>query len=75
METEDFKRFRDQLLAINDLELVVIDPLATFAHAPINDDPAAGQFVCSSSGALAAQTQAVVLTAHHMRKSVYHLWN
>ncbi len=69
VETDDFKRFRDQLSGIRDLELVVVDPLATFAHAPINDDPAAGQFVCSSMCALAAELETVTLTAHHMRKS------
>lgn len=67
--TDDFKRIQDQLLKLPDLALVTIDPLASFAHLAINEDPMAGQFVCSSMAALAAATGATVLTAHHMRKS------
>ncbi|RWE35003.1 AAA family ATPase [Mesorhizobium sp.] len=66
--TDDFKRVQDQLIEIPDLALVTIDPLASFAHLAINEDPMAGQFVCSSMAALASATGATVLTAHHMKK-------
>ena len=66
--TDDYLRLADQLAAIDDLALVVMDPLQAFVHAPINEDPAAGQFTCSILATLAAQTQATVLVAHHMRK-------
>ncbi len=69
VETDDFKRICDQLADIHDLRLVTFDPLASFAHLPINEDPTAGQFVCSSLARLAAETEATILTAHHMRKS------
>ncbi|MQY45338.1 AAA family ATPase [Rhizobiales bacterium RZME27] len=69
VETDEFKRICDQLADINDLRLVTFDPLASFAHLPINEDPTAGQFVCSSLARLAAETSATILTAHHMRKS------
>lgn len=68
VETDAFKRLCDQLLTIRDLRLVTIDPLASFAHLNINEDPAAGQFVCSSLGRLAAETGATVFIAHHMKK-------
>lgn len=66
--TDTFKRIADQLLAIDDLELVAFDPLTSFAHVPINEDPVAGQFVCSSLAELASATSAAVLVAHHMKK-------
>lgn len=66
--TESFKRFSDALHRLNDVKLICIDPLASFSHAPINEDPAAGQFVCTSLANLAAELDATVLTAHHMRK-------
>lgn len=69
IETEEFKRIRDQLRKIDDLRLVTFDPLASFAHLPLNEDPAAGQFVCTSLSRLATETGATVLVAHHMRKT------
>jgi hypothetical protein len=66
--TDNFKRFSDALHKLKDVQLICIDPLASFSHAPINDDPAAGQFVCASLANLAAELDATVLTAHHMRK-------
>jgi hypothetical protein len=66
--TDNFKRFSEALHRLNDVQLICIDPLASFSHAPINEDPAAGQFVCTSLANLAADLDATVLTAHHMRK-------
>ncbi len=68
VETDAFRRLQGQLSEIPDLALLTIDPLASFAHVAINEDPMAGQFVCTSMAALAAQTGATVLAAHHMRK-------
>ncbi len=58
-----------ELVGIRDLRLVVFDPLQAFVAAGINEDPAAGQFVCSCLGHLAATTGATVVVSHHMRKS------
>lgn len=66
--TDDFKRFKDALHKLRDVQLVCIDPLASFSHGPINEDPAAGQFVCTSLANLAAELNVTVLTSHHMRK-------
>jgi hypothetical protein len=68
IETDDFKRICDQLVKIDDLKLITFDPLASFAHLALNEDPAAGQFVCSSLSRLATETGATTLVAHHMRK-------
>jgi len=67
-ETDDYKRFAEALHKLRDVEIVCIDPLASFSHAPINEDPAAGQFVCSSLANLASDLEATILAAHHMRK-------
>jgi len=66
--TDEYKRLADKLAAIDDLAMVVFDPLQAFVHAPINEDPAAGQFTCSLLATLAARTQAAVIVAHHTRK-------
>lgn len=68
-ETEYYRHVCDQLSKIDDLRLVTFDPLASFAHLPLNEDPAAGQFVCTSLSRLASETGATVLVAHHMRKT------
>lgn len=68
-ETPQFLRFKEQLSRIDDLLFVGIDPLASFAHLAINEDPAAGTFVCASLGRLAAETGATVAVAHHMKKT------
>lgn len=68
-ETEHYRRICDQLAEIEDLRLVTFDPLSSFAHLPLNEDPAAGQFVCTSLSRLATETGATVLVAHHMRKT------
>ncbi|MBJ7484346.1 AAA family ATPase [Brevundimonas sp.] len=67
--TDAYKRLADDLAAIDDLAMVVLDPLQAFVHAPINEDPAAGQFVCSTLAVLAARTQAAVMVSHHTRKN------
>tara|TARA_R110002020_G_scaffold53905_8_gene150471 strand:+ start:6518 stop:8458 length:1941 start_codon:yes stop_codon:yes gene_type:complete len=69
IETDDFLRLKEQLLSVPSLQLVTFDPLASFAHLPLNEDPAAGQFVCTSLSRLSAETGACILVAHHMRKT------
>ncbi|MDW9473593.1 AAA family ATPase [Sinorhizobium medicae] len=69
IETDDFKRICDELASITDLRLITFDPLASFAHLPLNEDPAAGQFVCTSLSRLATETGATTIVSHHMRKT------
>lgn len=68
-ETPEWRQLCDQLSTIQDLRSVAIDPLQLFASLPINEDPAAGQFVCASIASLAAATGANIFFAHHMKKS------
>ncbi|MDE2375084.1 MAG: AAA family ATPase, partial [Hyphomicrobiales bacterium] len=66
--TPFFNDFKEQLLRLADLRLVVIDPLQAFVLADVNADPAAAQFLWSAVAELAAATGATVLLTHHMRK-------
>jgi hypothetical protein len=66
--TPQFQELRQRLRAIADLALVVLDPLACFAHADINADPQAAAVTMSLLNMLAAETGATVLAAHHVRK-------
>ncbi len=68
IRTPFFQEMKRQLTAIEDLRLVVIDPLQAFALADVNADPAAAQFLWSAIAELAASTGATVLLTHHMRK-------
>lgn len=68
IETDEWLRLVEQLLAIDDLVLLGFDPLQLFAALQINEDPAAGQFVCGSIATLAAHTGANVMFTHHMAK-------
>lgn len=66
--TPAYEAVREQLLAIPNLALVVIDPFQAFALADINSDQMAAQAACSALARLAAETGATVMTAHHVRK-------
>ncbi|MGN7612733.1 AAA family ATPase [Magnetococcales bacterium HHB-1] len=66
--TEQFLRIQEQLLALDDLKLIVFDPLSSFIHADITADPAAGSFATGLFASLATGTGAAVIIAHHMRK-------
>nr|BDD46859.1 hypothetical protein 23 [bacterium] len=66
--TDEFELVKEQLLEISDLKLVVFDPLASFIHADVNADPAAGSFATGLLASLAAETGASVIIPHHMRK-------
>ena len=66
--TPIFQSLRDQLMQMDDVALVVIDPLQAFAAADINTDPAAAQFWWSLMSELCVTVGANVLVSHHMRK-------
>lgn len=68
LRTEKFEALMAQLDQIEDLRLIIIDPLQAFVTADITKDPAAGQFMWSAFAQLCARTGATVLACHHMRK-------
>jgi hypothetical protein len=63
-----FESLSRQLAGIDDLRLIVIDPLQAFVLADVNADPAAAQFMWSAFAELCASTGATLLVTHHMRK-------
>lgn len=56
------------LRRLPDLRLVVVDPIASFAAAPIDKDNAAGAYIMGVLSQIAAETGACLLVAHHVRK-------
>lgn len=67
--TERFTLLRKWLKTLPDLKLIVIDPLAAFVQAALDNDNSAAAFTMSVFGAIAAETGACVVAAHHVRKS------
>jgi len=65
---EEFSRIYDQMLEMNTLKLIIIDPMASFVHADVNADPAAGAAFMSLLAQMATETGATVMVNHHMAK-------
>lgn len=68
VKTAKFEALLLQLVRIQDLRLIIIDPLQAFVTADITKDPAAGQFMWSAFAQFCAATGATVIACHHMRK-------
>lgn len=66
--TPQFHALIEQLKAIPDLKLVIVDPLQAFVTADITKDPAAGQYMWSAFAQICAMTGASLIACHHMRK-------
>lgn len=66
--TKQFQDFRAWCMAQDDLVMIAIDPLSAFSHVDPNAAEVGG-FVTGVLAALAADTGAAVIVAHHMRKT------
>lgn len=66
--TPAFESLRQQLIDMDGVALVVIDPLQAFAAADINTDPAAAQYWWSLMSELCVTIGGNILVSHHMRK-------
>ena len=66
--TPEWQNICDQIKKIDDLLLVVVDPLSSFIYADVNADPAMGSFVTGYFASLATETNATWLLIHHMAK-------
>jgi hypothetical protein len=66
--TEEFEKIYEQIIQMNNLKLIVFDPLASFVHADVNADPAAGAALTGLLARIATETGASVLVCHHMTK-------
>ena len=66
--TEHYHDLMDQLLHMDDVALVIIDPLQAFCWADVNADPKAAQVWWTAMSSICAKTGATLIVAHHMRK-------
>jgi len=66
--TEHYHDLIDQISRIDDLALVIIDPLQAFCWADVNADPKAAQVWWTAMSSICAKTGASLIVAHHMRK-------
>lgn len=66
--SQEFEKIYEQILQLSDLKLIVFDPLASFVHADVNADPAAGAALTGLLAQIATETGASVLMCHHMTK-------
>ena len=67
-ETDEFKKIYEQILQLDNLKLIVFDPLASFVHADVNADPAAGAALTGLLSRVATETGSSVIVCHHMTK-------
>lgn len=67
-ETDEFKKIYEQLIQMDNLKLIVFDPLASFVHADVNSDPAAGAALTGLLARVATETGSAVIVCHHMTK-------
>ena len=64
----EFERIYEQILQINNLKLIIFDPLASFVHADVNSDPATGAALTGLMSKICSETGASVMMCHHMTK-------
>ena len=64
----EFEKIYEEMLEIEDLALIVIDPMASFVHADVNADPAAGAAFMGLLAQISTETGATVMVNHHMAK-------
>ena len=64
----EFERIYEQILQIANLKLIIFDPLASFVHADVNSDPAAGAALTGLMSKMGSETGASVMMCHHMTK-------
>jgi len=66
--SDEFDKLYEQILQMKNLKLIVFDPLASFVHADVNADPAAGAALTGLLAQIATETGASVVMCHHMTK-------
>lgn len=66
--TEHYHDLMSQLNEMDDVALVIIDPLQAFCWADVNADPKAAQVWWTAMSSICAKTGATLIVAHHMRK-------
>ena len=60
----EFERIYEQILQINNLKLIIFDPLASFVHADVNSDPSLGVTLTGLMSKICSETGASVMMCH-----------
>lgn len=71
IESLNWSKIREGILEMNDVALIILDPLSMLVHADVNADPAMGALVCAEFNRLAVETNSSVLVSHHFSKGNY----
>tara|TARA_R100000388_G_scaffold34479_1_gene26715 strand:+ start:12211 stop:14034 length:1824 start_codon:yes stop_codon:yes gene_type:complete len=66
--TTQAHEFMEELSSINNLALVVIDPVQSFVSAPITTSQEVAQLYCQFCSAISSQFGCATLSIHHMSK-------
>jgi phage/plasmid primase-like uncharacterized protein len=66
--THEANELMEELKTIEDLALVVIDPVQSFVAAPITTSQEAAQLYCQFCASISSQFGAATLSIHHMSK-------
>jgi RecA-family ATPase len=66
--TEFWFKLREQLSALPNLKLVVLDPLSSFVSADLNDNTV-GSALMAMLGEVATETRATIMAIHHFAKA------
>ena len=67
-QTDFWRELRRQLVAVDNLKLIILDPLSSFVAANLDSDNMAGAALMALLGSLAAETGATVMVLHHFSK-------
>jgi len=68
-ESSNWSRIRESILEMDDVKLIILDPLSMLVHADVNADPSMGSLVMAEFNRLAVETGSSVLISHHFSKS------
>lgn len=68
-ESAVFQQIRKQILEIENLKLIVFDPLSSFISGDITFNSSVAAFLMNSLAQLAVQTKATIIITHHLRKT------
>jgi RecA-family ATPase len=70
-ESDQWSRIRESILEMDNVKLLIFDPLSMLVHADVNADPSMGSIVMAEFNRLAVETGAAVLISHHFSKGNY----
>ena len=70
-ESDNWSSIRESILEMDNLKLIILDPLSMLVHADVNADPSMGSLIMAEFNRLAVETNSAVLISHHFSKGNY----